>query len=217
MKKLFHSILTILVLAGCQIQDLHPEYQFNDSDIYASVETPSGTRTVMDEFNNVLWSADDQIVAFMRTSLGLKYQLKDSYIGKTSGAFSKVASGSSDDLVSGMELDHIVAYYPYSESVMCSNASGGYALNVVLPSEQTYAPDSFGNGAFPMVAVSLDNNIAFRNVCGGIKFLLKGTQKVRSIKIQGRNDEKLSGAATVTAYTDSTRPIISMAPEARSI
>ena len=212
-KNILSAIAVCAALFSCQKKEfveIMPAYD----ELHAMTEVASGTRTVMDEFNNVLWSADDQIVAFMRTSLGLKYQLKDSYIGKTSGAFSKVASGSSDDLVSGMELDHIVAYYPYSESVMCSNASGGYALNVVLPSEQTYAPDSFGNGAFPMVAVSSDNNIAFRNVCGGIKFLLKGTQKVRSIKIQGRNDEKLSGAATVTAYADSTRPTISMAPEA---
>ena len=60
-------------------------------------------------------------------------------------------------------------------------------------------------------AVSEDNDITFRNVLGGMKLQLRGTQKVKSIKLEGKNNEKLSGAATVTAYTDETKPAITMA------
>lgn len=212
-KNILSAIAVCAALFSCQKKEfveIMPAYD----ELHAMTEVASGTRTVMDEFNNVLWSADDQIVAFMRTSLGLKYQLKDSYIGKTSGAFSKVASGSSDDLVSGMELDHIVAYYPYSESVMCSNTSGGYALNVVLPSEQTYAPDSFGNGFWPMAAVSEGNDITFKNICGGLKLQLKGTAKIKTIELKGNAGELLSGNASVTVYSDGTVPFIAMSSDA---
>lgn len=215
MKKniLISAIAVCATLFSCQKKELveiMPAYD----ELHAVTEVPSGTRTVMDGYNNVLWSAGDQISAFMKTSLGLKYQLKDSYAGKTSGSFSKVASASSDDLVGGMELDHIVAYYPYSESVMCSKASGGYALQVVLPSEQTYAPDSFGSGVWPMVAVCEDNDITFKNVCGGLKLQLKGIAKVKTIELKGNAGEILSGEASVTVYPDETLPSIAMASDA---
>ena len=207
---LFAAIAASAMIVACQ----KTEENFEQSDaheLHASIEADGASKTVLDENNNIRWSEGDQIVAFMKTSLGLKYQLKDSYIGETSGYFSKVSSGSSDDLGAGMEWDHIVAYYPYAESIKCAKSGDNYHISVILPTEQTYAPDSFGNGSWPMVAVSNDNDITFKNVCGGMKLQLKGTQKVTSIKIQGKNNEKLSGAATVTAYTDETKPAITMA------
>ena len=211
MKKNILSILAICAaLFSCQKNET-AETMSSDDELHAVIEDDASAKTVLDENNNVRWSEGDQIVAFMKTSLGLKYQLKESYIGETSGYFSKVSSGSSDDLGAGMEWDHIVAYYPYAESIKCAKIGDNYAIDVVLPTEQTYEADSFGGGAWPMVAVSKDNDITFKNVCGGMKLLLKGTQKVTSIKIQGKNNEKLSGAATVTAYTDETKPAITMA------
>lgn len=208
---LFAAIAASAMIIACQ----KTEENFEQSDaheLHASIEADGSSKTVLDENNNVRWSESDQIVAFMKTSLGLKYQLKDSYIGETSGYFSKVSSGSSDDLGAGMEWDHIVAYYPYAESIKCAKSGDNYQISVILPTEQTYAPDSFGNGSWPMIAVSNDNDITFKNVCGGMKLQLKGTQKVVAIKLEGKNSEKLSGAATVTAYTDGeTKPAITMA------
>lgn len=65
-----------------------------------------------------------------------------------------------------------------------------------------------------MAAVSEYNDLIFRNVCGGIKLLFKGTDRIASIKIEGKNGEKLSGAAVVTAYTDETVPAIAMSDDA---
>lgn len=211
MKKNILSILAICAaLFSCQKNET-AETMSSDDELHAAIEDDASAKTVLDENNNIRWSEGDQIVAFMKTSLGLKYQLKDSYIGETSGYFSKVSSGSSDDLGAGMEWDHIVAYYPYAESIKCAKIGDNYAIDVVLPTEQTYEADSFGGGAWPMVAVSNDNDITFKNVCGGMKLQLKGTQKVVAIKLEGKNSEKLSGAATVTAYTDETKPAITMA------
>lgn len=211
MKKNILSILAICAaLFSCQKNET-AETMSSDDELHAAIEDDASAKTVLDENNNVRWSEGDQIVAFMKTSLGLKYQLKDSYIGETSGYFSKVSSGASDDLGAGMEWDHIVAYYPYAESIKCAKIGDNYAIDVVLPTEQTYEADSFGGGAWPMVAVSNDNDITFKNVCGGMKLQLKGTQKVVAIKLEGKNKEKLSGAATVTAYTDETKPAITMA------
>ena len=210
MKKFILSIVSACaVLSGCQVEEISEPLSASD-ELFAIIDDTASTKTVMDSYNNILWSEGDLIAAFVRTSLGQKYMLKDSYVGKTSGAFSKVLSEESGDLVSGMELDHIVAYYPYSGAVGCVRSGESYSLNVVLPAEQTYSVESFGEGSWPMVAVSSSSNLTFRNVCGGIKLQFKGNQKVTSIKLQGKNNEKLSGAAVVTAYADDSTPVIEM-------
>ena len=164
----------------------------------------------MDENNNIRWSEGDQIIAFMKSSYGHKYKLISSFVGKTYADF-EPATSAGGNLSAGTEWNHNVVYYPYSADVEAIKSGDNYTLSVVLPSEQTYAAESFGNGSMTMVAVSENNNITFKNVLGGIKLQLRGTQKVKSIKLEGKNNEKLSGTATVTAYTDETKPAITMA------
>lgn len=211
MKKNILSILAICAaLFGCQKNEIS-EPSLSGDDLHATIEDDASTKTVMDEHNNIRWSEGDQIVAFMKTSYGHKYQVKPSFVGKTYADFSKISSFSGDDLSAGMEWEHVVAYYPYTDGVECVKSGDDYTINVVLPAQQTYAAESFGSGYWPMVAVSEDNDITFKNLCGGIKFQIKGTQKVVSVHIRGNDNEKLSGAAIVTAYTDNeAKPAISM-------
>ena len=214
-KSVFTFLSALLLITACQ-HELEGPTLFNvpGNILSAQIEQDEATKTVLGENGNVLWSEEDQIVAFMKSSYGHKYQIKPSFVGKTYADFSRVLSDSGDDLFAGMEFDHNVAYYPYSESVECMKYDEAYSLNVELPFEQAYQKNSFGNGTFPMVAVSEDDNIIFKNVCGGILLQLKGTQEVKYITIQGKNNEKLSGAAVVTAYTDGTKPVIAMADDA---
>ena len=214
MKKQLLGLITILtVLGACQKNEVSVELS-EAVTIHATIEDNDATKTVMDESNNILWSENDQIIAFMKSSFGYKYQVKPSFVGKSYAEFSMVSSGSSNDLFAGNEWEHNVVYYPYSENIECLKSGSNYALEVNLPSEQVYVPDSFANGSMAMVAVSENNNITFNNVLGGIKLQLKGTQTVKSIKIEGKNNEKLSGTASVTAYTDGTKPAIVMASDA---
>ena len=211
MKKFFSAIFSAVVLfAACQKNEI-AEPSRDGQVLYATIEDWSSTRTVMDEDNNIRWSEGDQIVAFVNSTLGLKYQVTASSVGQTSASFDEVGGGG---LNAGTELDHIIAYYPYSSAVKVAKSGTDYALEVVLPSDQTYAHESFGNGSFPMVAVSQTNNITFRNVFGGMKLQLKGTARIASIKVEGKNNEKLSGKASVTAYTDGSKPSIAMADDA---
>ena len=209
MKKSFIYIAALTLIAACNKAE-SPVPSQESSIITAQIEQETATKTYMDAHNNIRWSEGDQIVGFMKSSLGIKYRILSSSVGKTSASFEKV-SGSDGNINAGTEWNHNIVYYPYSDAVQAAKAGTSYTLDIVLPSEQTYVPESFGNGAMAMVAVSEDNDITFRNVLGGMKLQLKGTQKVKSIKLQGKNNEKLSGAATVTAYTDETKPAITMA------
>ncbi len=209
MKKSFIYIAALALIAACnKPESLVPSQESNI--ITAQIEQEPATKTYMDAHNNIRWSEGDQIVGFMKSSLGLKYQILPSSVGKTSASFENV-SGSNGNINAGTEWDHNIVYYPYSTSIEAAKSGSNYTLDVTLPSEQTYAAESFGNGSMAMVAVSEDNNIVFKNVLGGMKLQLKGTQKVKSITLQGNNNEKLSGAATVTAYADETKPAITMA------
>ena len=210
MKKSLIYIAALTLIAACN--KVESPVPVQDTDILiAQIEQETATKTYMDASNNIRWSEGDQVVAFMKSSLGLKYQVSEESVGKTSARFVKQATGNSDDLYGGTDWNHNVVYYPYSATAEAEKSNNNYALNIVLPSEQTYAAESFGNGSMAMVAVSEDNNITFCNVLGGMKLQLRGTQKVKSIKLEGKNNEKLSGAATVTAYTDETKPAITMA------
>ena len=213
MKKQLLGLMAILsVLDACQKNEVTSLSK--DETIRATIENNDATRTIMDKNNNILWSENDQIIAFMKSSYGHKYQVKPSFVGKSYADFSVVSSSNGSDLSAGNEWEHNVVYYPYSEDIECLKSGANYELEVNLPAEQVYVPDSFANGSMTMIAVSENNNITFKNVLGGIKLQLKGTQKVTSIKIEGKNNEKLSGAAIVTAYTDETKPAVTMSSNA---
>ena len=210
MKKSLIYIAALTLIAACN--KVESPVSSQDTDILiAQIEQETSTKTYMDAHNNIRWSEGDQVVAFMKSSLGMKYQISEESVGKTSARFVKQATGNSDDLYGGTDWNHNVVYYPYSATAEAEKSNNNYALNIVLPSEQTYAAESFGSGSMAMVAVSEDNTLTFKNILGGMKLQLKGTQKVKSIKLEGKNNEKLSGAATVIAYTDETKPAITMA------
>ena len=212
----FAAVVSVM---SCQMID---EQEFSDScpvevpegEIFARIETEYDTRTSLNENNNVIWSSDDRLTVFNKSSVPQTSRIQDKYVGKNYGSFSPVDDGQTDGShVPDAVVDHVIAYYPCTSGVECRKAesSEAYELKgISIPSEQVYSPDSFGNGTFPMVAVSKDNNIVFRNVCGGLRLLLKGNVTVTGIKVSGHKREKLSGEATLTAYTDGTVPAIAM-------
>ena len=214
------AFAAMAVISSCQVEEPYnnDETQCDNDKFYATICDEGSSKTVMDDNNNIRWSAGDQLVIFKKNSLGLKYQIQEAYVDETSGYFSKVTSSAgSDDFGAGMSIDHNIAYYPYSSDVKFAKSGNDYTLKLSLPSEQTYASESFGNGAFPMAAVSADTDLAFKNVGGGIKLQLKGTCKVESIVIEGNNGELLSGAAVVTVYADEEKvPSIAMAENAET-
>ena len=208
-KSIFFTLAAFAVLSSCQKNELSDTLP--GDVLYAEIEEVTPTKTVLDVNNNIRWSENDQVVAYMKSTYGDKYQVQPTYVGKTYANFNRISTQSGTDFSAGIELNHNLAYYPYSEDIEVEKFGADYNLNVVLPYEQTYLPESFGNGNFPMVAVSETDNFTFRNVCGGTKLQLKGLIKVTSIKIEGKNSEKLSGIATVTAYTDQQlKPSITM-------
>ena len=216
------ALLYLLSFVSCQ-QKARPEDGQQDIQIvegdsfHATIKEGTLSKTAIGESGEtsctMVWSEDDRVSAFMQNTTLWQYVIEPEAAGSASAEFMRVQDETS---VEGTPLDHNVIWYPYGEDVECTSAEAVYELSVVLPQEQAYAANSFSKGAFPMVAVDEDRDVSFKNVCGGIKLQLKGTVKVASIEIEGKDFEPLSGAATVTAYTDGTEPEVEMASDASS-
>lgn len=164
----------------------------------------------MNERRQPLWSEGDRLAIFRGKSVADEYLLAEGYEGSTNGKFSWV-SGSAE---AGTEFTANVAYYPYAEGMVLSGDQGYEISNVVLPQTQLYAENSFANGAFPMVAVTVgtdDRVLKFRNVMGAMNLQFKGTQKIVAVMVKGNAGEVLSGAAVVSVST--SVPTIKMVSE----
>ena len=183
------------------------------------------TKTALAPGNYVVWSAGDRLAIFQGSAIADEYKLVEGSEGLNGGSFQWVAKDNvvNDNFNAGTELPCNVAFYPYSQGMLLAGdmEDGGkktFTLtNLVLPEVQTYVANSFGNGAFPMVAVTQnmdDHNLKFKNIGGALKLQLKGSCVVKSIKVEGMDGEKLSGAATVTANANNQAPAIKMASDA---
>jgi len=220
MKKITLSLaVAVIALASCQ----KPETALPVAEQFsASVESfESPTKTSMTPGKYVVWSQNDRLAIFQGSTLADEYKVSDSSVGKANGTFSIVtdASDINGDFSAGTELPCNVAFYPYADGLSLTGSvleDEGPVYEIdgcSLPAEQNYAEGSFANGAFPMVAVTetlSDHKLKFKNVLGALKLQLKGTQIVKSIKVTGKNNEILSGAAVVTAYTNNLAPAITM-------
>ena len=210
--------LSAVLMTGCH--SLETSNQITDEVPFtASSESfQPQTRTSMNPEKQVVWSSDDRLAIFQGSTLANEYRVSESSAGKTNGTFTRVI-GSGDDFYAGTELPCNVALYPYVADLILSGAAledqcVAYSIaGYTLPASRNYTEKSFANGAFPMVAVTEtvgDHNLLFKNILGAIKLQLKGDQTVTSIKITGKNNEKLSGAATITAYSNNLTPAITM-------
>ena len=225
MKKIVLALAAALVLAGCQKPEVECPVESNDLFTASVEEFDAQTKTSMTENRRIVWSAGDRLSIFQGSTIADEYVLADGSAGLISGSFKWAGRDNevNSDFGAGFELPCNVAFYPYAEGLlldgdMLDDGKQTYTIStVVLPEVQTYVANSFGNGAFPMVAVTQnmdDHNLKFKNVGGALKLQLKGLCVVKSIKVEGANGEKLSGAATVTANANNQAPAIKMASDA---
>ena len=207
-RNLVLGLLAALAVSGCNVSEMGDVVSADkvftattESYIAGGVET----KTSMDAEGNVLWKRGDQVSIFAGSTINEHYQVTDASDGKTAAAMNRVDS---PGFVAGGELANNVAFYPYTEAAEILKRGNSYVIKgIELPATQRYAQASFGNGAFPMAAVTTstgDYNLKFKNVLGGLKLRLTGTARIASISVTGNNGESLCGAADVLASVEYT-------------
>ena len=86
MKKIVSLVAALVSFVACNIELIEqPDYE--RVNLNAQIEQFVTTKTVLDVNNNIRWTEGDQIMAFMKSSLGVQYQLLPEYAGMTYGSF----------------------------------------------------------------------------------------------------------------------------------
>ena len=212
MKRSYISLATysLLLLVSCTNEsEVIQSVKESPKTFYATTESYNPqTKTSLNLSGNVLWKIGDQVSIFNVSTINQQYQVTDQSDGKTSASLYQVTT---PGFVAGTDLPTNIAYYPYSASNEIAKNGSNYEITVSLPSTQNYAENSFGNGSFPMAAVTEDGsdmNLKFKNILGGLKLQLTGTDVISRIVVSGNNNEILCGDATVTASNTTTPTIV---------
>lgn len=203
-----------MILASSCSQEENVQQQtvsFSDCKFVAFFEQ-NESRTYLEDGKYLRWTANDELSIFMGKTLNRQFRFTGE-TGDNSGGFEEA---SSPGFVTGNDLDNPCHYaiYPYAKATKITETG---VITVNLPSEQTYAENSFGCGANTMVAVTSslsDMELSFKNACGYLRFKLFGDDvTVKSVTLQSNGEEKLSGSATLIAANDKN-PSITMSSTA---
>lgn len=190
MKSSFYKLLVFLALTACSNDDPIGNQSGESSDMpvfKASLEM-NDSRAHLSSDLSVHWTGEDRISVFAKSSDHLQYVLADG-ANSTLATFHAVANGKPKVPV----LPLYGAVYPFDGSNTVSTVDGGLAFSFSIPQVQSYAVESFDKKSFPMLAVSRNTSLQFRNVCGLIMLQLSGKRKIASIEVVGNNHEVLSG------------------------
>jgi len=159
------------------------------------------SKTVLkDDGVSVLWNPQDEINVFFNSS-----SVKFTSINTTPDEW--VIFQSDKALIFGGNessgKSSIWGVYPYSSE----NKYDGTCVTLTVPSTQSAVEGSFGRGTFPSVGRSQTTDIAFYNVCGGIRFSLCQSG-IRKLRISGNNNETVAGKVKVK-FGESGMPEVS--------
>lgn len=208
---LLKSLLLSALVCGCSQEEIfdNQSISLNDKKVTAGFDQ-SVSRTYIEEGNLLRWTTGDKISLFYGNTLNQQY-LFDGDTGDNAGTFSPVPPM---PVGTGNDLSRLYAVYPYSSDTKITENG---IITTLLPAKQSYAENSFGVGANTMVAATEnkeDTFLKFKNVGGYLMLKLYGDNvAVKSISIEGNNNEKIAGNAVITSMFGS-EPTISMADDA---
>ena len=152
------------------------------------------TRTILEPDGSVEWCPLDEISVFYSNgaSGGSKFtsqNTEQAAIAEFRGRLEGISAGG-ENFTNGK---YLYGVYPYSLDTKFNNG----IITISLPSHQTAADGTFANGLFPTIARAQGVNLAFYNICGGIKFTVSRND-ITSVSFKGNNGERIAGTANVT-------------------
>lgn len=191
MKGLFNCLAFIALTIISSCVRLAPEPVAGASfELTGILETEPASRTYIQGATGGIyypyWSGDERLAVFCGgADVPAAFDLKSGK-GTPTATFTGPSGGNG-----------FVAFYP-EEAI---GDMTGKVLHFSLPAEQPYVPGSFGNGFFPMLAVSNTSTLKFKNLCSVLKVSLTGSTEVASISFIP-NDPKASVCGSAYVQTD---------------
>ena len=205
MKKIIFFAGIILAALACTRQDevLPGQLVKTNELIVTATREKLETKTELNSGSNVYWCPGDSISLFFRNgdNGGSKFKAQNTEsvpIAEFKGTIDVVSGGGEE---SGGEF-WFWGIYPYSTQNSCD----GNTITTVIPHEQVGKAGTFANNTFITMARAKGLNLAFYNICTGIKFNLSRTD-IKAVYFSGNEDENIAGKVNV-GWNDSGKPAI---------
>lgn len=159
-------VVMIAVLPSCSNPDMMSETESYGPQaerltvLRACPPAEEKSKTVLVDGGDVAWVPGDRIKVFNGTSSAsfTAQNTENSLLTDFVGMITRVD-------------ERIWALYPYSEGATFDD--GVFGLNI--PDMQTAVEGSFSSGMFPSIAVTDTDVLHFKNICGGVKFTVTGS------------------------------------------
>lgn len=185
------AIASIFVLSCTKTQPVQKVDNLKGSAIIAVVEQHDAVTKTGLSGTSVFWCAGDAITVFTNASEKAEYTTTE--------------SGASVEFTTTAELtgSPVYALYPYQADASIS----GSVITFTVPTTQTYAENSFGNGANIAVGKFAGESVEFKNACGVLRLNLSVPEgqaaKVGRIELFDPTNN-LAGTFTVDAESGFT-------------
>ena len=150
-------------------------------------DTPS--KTSRQETGSVWWSPNDEITVFCGDASGkfVSQNEESTDVATFIGSFDSPVS------TSDVSSKGVVAFYPYTEDLSCSEG----AVSFSLPASQPALAGTFDEELYPLIARSNNTELSFYNICGGAKFTVS-QEGIKTVTFKGNASEPLAGKLSVT-------------------
>ena len=161
------------------------------------------TKSIRETDGSVVWCPMDQISVFYNNGTGggnkfTSQNKEKAPIAEFRGRFEGISAGGE----SFTDGKYLYGIYPYSKATTYNNG----VATIDLPAQQIAEEGTFANGLFPTIARAQGVNLAFYNICGGIKFTVSRND-ITSVTIKGNNNERLAGTAKIS-FDENEKPFV---------
>ncbi len=197
------SLLVMLAAGSCT--DSQPEMGSAESSqtVFTAGFADAMTKTALQSNGAVFWDTEESIAVFSGLNSFMKYTSSND---APSDAVSFTGDGA-------MKLgDRYFAVYPFdgasfgshTQTLNKDETNMTTVTDCTLPvaSVQTAVEGTFAKNTFPMVAFSENTDLAFRHLCGGVKFCVSQSG-ITSVELKGNNSETIAGTLKYVLTTTS--------------
>jgi hypothetical protein len=185
--------LAVLAVTSCtketEVKVLEAGKQIEFNAVWADSDA---TRTVLQsDGTSVWWTPGEEINAFYGNKFSGKFTSTNTS-NQALVSFQGTLTVMTGTAEAGNEASSYWAVYPYDAANTCD----GQSVTLTVPAVQYGVQGSFADKMFPAVATSKSLDLAFYNVCGGVRFSVSQTG-IASVTLKANGNEPLVGKARV--------------------
>lgn len=192
------AALAVLAVTSCtketevKVPEADKQIEFNavwaDSDATRTVLQSDGT--------SVWWTPGEEINAFYGNKFSGKFTSTNTS-NQALASFQGTLTVMTGTAEAGNEASSYWAVYPYDALNTCD----GQSVTLTVPAVQYGVQGSFADKMFPAVATSKSLDLAFYNVCGGVRFTVYNSD-IQSVIFKANGGEALAGKVKVGFGSD---------------